>query len=61
MLNKVDKLAKAKQIQAVESKAAAEDIIDADINVVTINELIKAVQTSKSDADNTKVEALIEV
>ena len=61
MLNKVDKLAKAKQIQAVESKAAAEDTIDADINVVTINELIKAVQTSKSDADNTKVEALIEV
>ena len=34
---------------------------DPDINIVTINELIKAVQTSKSGADNTKVEALIEV
>merc|ERR1712223_1602514 len=38
-----------------------EDTIDPDMNIVTINELIKAVQKSKSDADNTKVEQLIEI
>ena len=61
MLNKVDRLAKTKKIKTEEGKAVAEDSSDPDINVVTINELIKAVQTSKSGADNTKVEALIEV
>lgn len=58
MLRKVDKLAKAKKIKTEE---LPDDTIDPDINVVTINELIKAVQKSKSDADNTKVEQLIEV
>ena len=58
MLRKVDKLAKAKKIKTEE---LPEDTIDPDINIVTINELIKAVQKSKSDADNTKVEQLIEV
>ena len=61
MLNKVDRLAKVKKAQLQDDNALSLDAIDPNINLVTINELIKAVQTSKSDVDNTKVEALIEV
>lgn len=60
MMSKVDKLAKKKE-KIDETKTIPEDELESDDNLVTINELIKAVQTSGTNIDNSKVEAMIEV
>ena len=57
MLRKVDK----KLAKSGDAKTAAGEEVDADDSLVTINELIKAVQTSDSQMDSSKVEAMIEV
>ena len=60
MLRKVDKLAKKKE-KIDGTKTISDDELESDDNLVTINELIKAVQTSGTNIDNSKVEAMIEV
>merc|ERR1719189_121497 len=57
MLRKVDK----KLAKSGDAKTPAGEEVDADDSLVTINELIKAVQTSDSQMDSSKVEAMIEV
>ena len=57
MLRKVDK----KLAKSGDAKTAVGEEVDADDSLVTINELIKAVQTSDSQMDSSKVEAMIEV
>ena len=62
MLRKVDSLAvKTKEKKTDAASEVSEDDLDLDANLVTVNELIKAVQTSGAKLDTSKVEAMVEV
>jgi Ca2+-binding EF-hand superfamily protein len=57
----VDRLVETGQQKSDEGQTTSEDDLDSHDNLVTINELIKAVQTSETTLDPSKVEAMIEV